>query len=241
MPRRTQIIPVLNYNKPQRGSTILISLVILAVIVVIGVVLYFLVDRENDKRWKCVSGKCEKIIGGDYKTEAECKDACSKKEAIEAPPPRDDEDEEPVEVPPVYNVYNQYPIIRSYPNYPNYPYYPYRPRPRPRPPRPNPPRGFSYTCEGGKCMEITLPPGPGRYPTKEECRRYCNPPSQFSFSCQNPGNCVQVNQPVGPGRYPNMRECRQNCKLAPIQPPTTIQPPTILPVNPQENPTSLSI
>ena len=54
------------------------SLIILAILVVLGVSTYLIIEFKV-KKWKCTEGKCEKVIGGDYASLDKCRNGCKVK------------------------------------------------------------------------------------------------------------------------------------------------------------------
>ena len=69
------------------------------------------------RKWKCTSGKCEKVFGGDFTSNKECKEKC-----VVTPPPQAVQNTTKVEAP----VNNE--NVVTYPNYDygyGYGYYPY--------------------------------------------------------------------------------------------------------------------
>ena len=97
---------------------------------------------------------------------------------------------------------------------------------------PEPPlQSKSYKCVGTgyggnnkRCVQVNDPPGPGRYPSMQQCQADCStpkppvPPLQSkSYKCVGTGyggnnkRCDQMNAPPGPGRYPSMQQCQSHC------------------------------
>lgn len=52
------------------------SLIIIAILLVLGVGLYLYIEYQA-KGWHCTEGTCEKVMGGEYKSLSDCKNACS--------------------------------------------------------------------------------------------------------------------------------------------------------------------
>ena len=59
------------------NNTVLLSII---VILSITIAIYFVVEFKI-KKWSCVEGKCERVLGGDYTSANECEQKCANSKA----------------------------------------------------------------------------------------------------------------------------------------------------------------
>ena len=53
-----------------------ILLIIIFILIVVGVIVYLVIEYGL-KKWRCVEGRCEKVIGGDFSSLEKCRTQCS--------------------------------------------------------------------------------------------------------------------------------------------------------------------